>query len=386
MELLRHELYKIYHRKLVYLAALFLIAVGFVYETGSLRTITQNGDMAGLYAKYYSRYEGPVGAEARAFAQKVLSDWSWLKNEIPEKDFYNYATGIQQLAYQIQSADERAETWKNQLSVFRETLARLETHKETDTFLYRDTKLQYEMLESLGTPGVSFALPWQEPIFFPEIFGFAFIMALILLGVAPSFSEEYATGVDALILSSRKGRWKITGAKVLACMLYSASVAVFLLLLNFLFNAAQTGFLGWSSPLQSLTFFTDSFYPLQAGPFFLLQSGLCILGSVLFGLFVLFVSSLCRNVLLPFAGCGGIYMVLYFVAAAPGSMPKWAVEIARFGYSELMRVVPMFWLYRSYNLFGHPVLYPYLLPPFLLLVTGAFVCLTFVVFRRRQVR
>lgn len=285
MELLSHELYKLFSRKYLYLAALFFVVVGGAYLTLNGSYLTQYGDLGGL-SSYYKSCAGPV-------TEKTLA----LSRQYRDRHDAQYGGGLDLLSDDVQNVSANAVSRKSLLAQLSDTIQTLSEKGKEKTYTARDAALQAAMLKRLGAPGVYFTLPWQPILQFPQIDGFAFIAALILLGIAPLFSEEYATGVDELILCSKHGKRKIVTAKVTACVIFCVAAALFFLLLDLLAVAIRASSLGlaWNSPIQSMAPLYGSPYALTIGEYFLLQVLTCTLGAVFLGVFVMLISSLAKT-------------------------------------------------------------------------------------------
>lgn len=76
----------------------------------------------------------------------------------------------------------------------------------------------------------------------------AFIIAICL---APLFSNEYASHMDALILSSRYGKNKAIAAKLLTGVTFAAGITILYLGITLLELSLLYGFHGWKLPVQA---------------------------------------------------------------------------------------------------------------------------------------
>lgn len=100
-----------------------------------------------------------------------------------------------------------------------------------------------------------------------------FFTAFLLIGlavcviIAPIFANEYQTGADAVVLSTRFGRKQIIHAKILAGFLVSSGIFFFATALFMIINFAAYGIQGWNASFQVLSF--TSFYNLTIFQVFL---------------------------------------------------------------------------------------------------------------------
>ncbi|MEH2953560.1 ABC transporter permease subunit [Candidatus Merdisoma sp. JLR.KK011] len=124
-----------------------------------------------------------------------------------------------------------------------------------------------------------------------------FIGCLLVIALAPVFSEEYTRGTDALILTSRHGKRKCAWAKIIASYLFTfLSVGVWLLFQSFVYWK-DFGLDGSGGSVQINNHFL--FYDV---PYFLTNmgaAGYCLIlwigGSLILTALVLLLSALCRS-------------------------------------------------------------------------------------------
>lgn len=90
-----------------------------------------------------------------------------------------------------------------------------------------------------------------------------FAAMVVVICVAPIFAEEYTTRVDALILSSRYGRWKIVAAKIITGFTFAIFVSALYFLVNLLEQIWIYGRGNPSAPIQVLSQFAKSSFPLN---------------------------------------------------------------------------------------------------------------------------
>jgi ABC-type transport system involved in multi-copper enzyme maturation permease subunit len=141
----------------------------------------------------------------------------------------------------------------------------------TGVYDYNSKLLELNMTKSLQEPGVYYNTGVSEIVDFPDKFGFIFLGALVLLGVSPVFSEEYAVNVDALIFSSKNGRRKAVNAKIAASLIFVISAVLFFSMVNVFTNMYFYGGYGWDAPLQSIFDYVISPYSLNIAQYCLLR-------------------------------------------------------------------------------------------------------------------
>ncbi len=89
---------------------------------------------------------------------------------------------------------------------------------------------------------------WEVIISAFELLMFAVLAVCIV--IAPVFSGEYQAGTDAVILSGKYGKTKLTTAKVLAALLFGVLAFTLHTIAAFALPLAAFGIDGWNLPLQ----------------------------------------------------------------------------------------------------------------------------------------
>ena len=123
-----------------------------------------------------------------------------------------------------------------------------------------DTPLQYGYYEG-----------WEVIISSFELLMFALLAVCIV--VAPVFSGEYQAGTDAVILSAKYGKTKLTTAKIAASLLFGTAAFILHIVVACGLPLAAFGADGWNLPLQIAN--TTIPYPLT-----FLQAALINIGII----------------------------------------------------------------------------------------------------------
>ena len=119
---------------------------------------------------------------------------------------------------------------------------------------------------------------WEIIISSFELLMFALLAVCIV--IAPVFSGEYQAGTDAVILSAKYGKTKLTTAKIIASYLFGALAFTLHVVVALGLPLAAFGFDGWDLPLQV----ANTTIPY---PFTFLQAALVNLGVVYLVLFAM---------------------------------------------------------------------------------------------------
>lgn len=383
MELFRHELYKVFTRKMVWIGLIFATVLILFSSFATSSQLTQMyGNMNDFYKHFYSGNEGPITDQLRQKASEwIKTDGKALVLKIQTGQATVQDKQILAFYSQIAQPDTLTDKRTDKISSLKND--EQNTNNEYDK---KKASLNISMLNDIKTSSLYFTLPLGNDIDFPMGLGFVIMGILVLLGVSPIFTEEYSTNMDSLILSSKKGRRSVVTSKILSTIAYCIVVALFVLLLNFLIQAASLGIHGLNAPIQLNSVFTDSPYAITYGTYLLIQFGLSTLACVFFGLLVLFVSSISVNVLLPFFICGALFASTAFINSLGSAVPTALAEFSNLSYTELMRVDELFKSFKAYNLFGQPVLYLNMTVGIYVVVTVLSICLTYISFKRREVK
>ena len=119
---------------------------------------------------------------------------------------------------------------------------------------------------------------WEIIISSFELLMFALLAVCIV--IAPVFSGEYQAGTDAVILSAKYGKTKLTTAKIIASYLFGGLAFTLHVVVALGLPLAAFGFDGWDLPLQV----ANTTIPY---PFTFLQAALVNLGVVYLVLFAM---------------------------------------------------------------------------------------------------
>lgn len=119
---------------------------------------------------------------------------------------------------------------------------------------------------------------WEIIISSFELLMFALLAVCIV--IAPVFSGEYQAGTDAVILSAKYGKTKLTTAKIIASYLFGGLAFMLHVIVALGLPLATFGFDGWDLPLQ----IANTTIPY---PFTFLQAVLVNLGVVYLVLFAM---------------------------------------------------------------------------------------------------
>lgn len=367
IEITKHELFKIFSRKSIYLAAvLFTILFGL-----SIKARNIDGYINGTYT-YYKGMEGRITQEKVDLVQKQKGN----SNNKPQ--------GISLLYSDIMNWVYREKDYSTHLDRLKTEISSI----NKNSFAYKSKLIELNLLERAGNPGyLYYNLAWSEIAQFPETFGFIFAGALILLGLSSVFTDEYIIGMDSIILSSRYGKSKAIAAKVAASILYIVVISVFFYIINIICNVWYYGSWGWNSPSNTLHLVGDIHYSINVWQYCLLQLLIQITGSIALGMIVLALSAMSRHSLIPMF-TGGILLALpdIITKLRMGNRITLYIQMGIcYMYQFAMKVTHVFPHFYVINILGEPV--DYLAVVLLCTITTSLTAIlcAYVVFRNHQV-
>lgn len=120
---------------------------------------------------------------------------------------------------------------------------------------------------------------------------------LIVITVAPVFSEEYSSGMDALILTGKRGKSTCIYAKILASISFSVLLALFTIVLPAAAMVVQYGTKGWDAAIQVAVhgLFWTVPYTVGCMQALALITVFAFIGCILLTCMTLLLSALSRN-------------------------------------------------------------------------------------------
>lgn len=254
-------------------------------------------------------------------------------------------------------------------------------------YAYRRLDLEKKMLESIDFQNFYYQWPAEQMQDYINTDGFIFLGALILIGLSSMFTRESSSGVDQYILSARHGRRTIVHAKLLAALIFVCCVTLFSLSFDLLYWMMTAGNYGWLADIHSIPKYYESPYSMTMLPFFLLKAGFHLFAGCMLAIFVLFVSAISKNTFISFAAAGFIFGFPIAAETFVGEdlLPSWLLNIFPFTWSAAMQVDDLLSTSRTVNVFGYPVLYPFVNVFVLLTVSALALTLLYRFIRRKQI-
>lgn len=379
-----HECYKILMRKSIYVV-LLLIILTMIYANSLPVDMTMKES---VYEDLHDEWGGSITEEKVSIAREQMrqSD-AGDDRTITAKD---RATG--HVHFLFTSASMSHEALMERKASLEEKTARL----NVTSYPYKEASKELGMLEKLGEPYAFYLTGgWRDMFSFIEpATTVIFLSILNLLGITPVFANEFTNRTAGLIMATKHGKKRIITAKILATLTYIAVILFSLHIVNAILQVIKYGGLGgWNIPIQGLSSsleslsmiaFDQSPYALEIWQLyvltFVLQFMACSALAILVILISIIFKSTMQTLLMSSAVLGVPFMLAQF-ALDKGIL----AYIISFNYGEFLKVSGLFEEFHAYNVFGYPMLYPYLFLIVFTVLTIVFIVLIYNRFRHTQI-
>lgn len=334
-KLIKYELYKIYLKKSTIIAMILILL--FTLLTVVVPSIHNNtaAKAKNLVEEYYKN--GSDITKVDRVTQSEQNDLSIYTNL-----FY---------------LDNNEKVYKESISNLKSDLIGMK-HNGINGYRYKSALKELNMRKKLDLKEKPYYFGFWGDIHLGTTSSSILIILVFCLGLGLSgvFSEEYAQGMDSLILSSKHGKKTIINAKIIAACIYSLSV-----FLIFEFTEITSYILtyksleGFNTPMNQLQFYRATPYNLTLFQLYLLEAFMLLAGILAFGLLILLCSSKINNALKTF-----------FVSAALFFIPSYftknlfrldgSILVLLSSYSYFIGPDDLFENFNTFTVFGIPVL------------------------------
>ncbi|QOR67119.1 hypothetical protein IM538_02905 [Cytobacillus suaedae] len=340
MQLLKFELYKIFKQTSVWVT--FIIMLGMSYLSLAYPYESK------IEKEMYQQWEGPITEEVLIQAKNEYA--ALVKKEeqraSDEEVILSDLETMQLWMYQKIILSEHVE---------KENEKRLDELKTVNT---NSAEMEMKMIEEIQLDEFAHHTGPSQTVAFVEFGSFLVLGVMLLIGLAPIYSREYATGMDNYLFSSKKGRIPLAWAKIGAALIYTFFVVVGWMSFNFILNYILHGKEGWDTPIQFYTLYmnpayADSPYAFTMLEYHMIQLGIHLLAGLSFALLIVLISSFCKNALITFFLSASIFIAPEFLG-----MVESLQTILSFSYIQVSRVQFLFNDFKAIDVFGFPVLYP----------------------------
>ena len=384
MKLFRFELRKLLlNKRTLIISAVLLVlycVVGFglsISSFGGLANYSTYNELANAVSGPYNAEQAELSniaydtAKERWGTDEGVSKMSSQDPQLKfDKAYHDYATTVDE----YWNGPVSGQDMDNITGVYplKEQLAELEMAGATDTYDYERYSSQLETELAAGEPEFQNVALWES------LFGvWGGIMAVILLFfpisfiIAPVFTSENTTGMDNIILSSKKGQGQIVAAKVGAVSVTCAITAFLYFAGTFIGTFLPFGTLaGAGTAIRSVSSLTASQISMSIGSFAVLTVVWTIFVAIVYGAVLTLISSKLKSQTATF-GIGIVILLGNVMISALGTTVNDALSIfTDFGFLNTANASAIFGGLTTFNVFGSVVPY-YIMALFVLLAAGA---------------
>lgn len=362
MEIFKWELYKLFRQKIIYLAfiSMMVMSTGFTFYHQS-----------DIEKAVYKDWTGPLTEERIQQAERGEAEFAKKIAEMKEGDWLseedNYASEIYDTIVYAKTLKERPEVNLTEEAI-------------NDP---KKAEIAYNLIERIDNSYFSNMKGPKELTGINSIAGYLMTAALLLIGLSTIYSNEYSSGVDNYLLSTRKGRKTVIWAKIFAALIYALLLIIVIDLWMLFYYYLQFGSDGWDMAIQYYTYLSTSPYPFTFWEYHLVYLGMHVLGGMGFALLIMLVSMLNKNVLLTFIISAAVYILPLIIYEM--SHWEWIGNLMLLSYVHMMKVEYLFVDLKFVNVFGTPILYPIFICIFSLIVSILLIVIMFKVMQRKEV-
>ena len=207
-------------------------------------------------AEYQALFDNPENV-SKDSTQKALNDSAYFKYFFPYSDYWKLINGNYVAPYAYDSSFSAITNMdlENDFDFYATRDEKVNTLLNQDyvdwNFSDSEKTFWLNRMSSVSTPyEYGYHTGWETLLSCLELFVIGIIG--ICICVAGTFSGEYQSGADSIILSSRYGKSKLVTAKILAAFVYSLCVFTLFILIGCGIQLIAFGTDGWNLPVQVL--------------------------------------------------------------------------------------------------------------------------------------
>lgn len=365
MDLIKWELVKIFKQKSLYIIAICLF--------GWFSIIRIDGEELEITKDVYRNWAGPITAEKIEKAQNVNKELTEYFSKNPEPNPRRSAESavVENIAL--------TQNINNTIEERNKSLEKLikSAKEDGDTALASKLELQKDMYNDIKLDKISYYGAPREAIDFVNVFGLILTGVFLLIGLSGIYSNEHASGVENYILSAKNGRAKTMVAKLFAAFIFTSVVVFVWEIFNLAMRTAIYGTEGWDLPIQLSHKYFASPYSLTFMEYHMMQVGIHLLAALAFAGVVVLISTLSKSTMLSFFVSGVLFGIPVLAQSIMDIESIWLNKALTFTLTNIMKVEGMYMNFMSVDIFGQPVLAPFVG------VAVSFIVLTFAVFFAR---
>ncbi|MGH4121565.1 MAG: ABC transporter permease [Clostridium sp.] len=380
MELLKHELYKIFSKKGLYISLLVMSMV--VFLPMILPLVNQvNRDFGSTkeLQSYSKPYEGNVNNYKDVTAELLNKLQMYKGKDTIKSNIYNFIIG----EYSFQGKPRMAaisDIMKKTKNTFVDKIGRinggvhdfeayelkdldnniklLEIQDKVNTYEYKNKVLASNMYNKVSTPNVYYNEGWWRVIWIMSSLSPFLIVTMLLLGVSPTFAGEYESKVAPILLSTKNGRVKIMKTKILAAIIYTITVVSVVNLVGLTVIMFVFGIGGWNAPMQCLSDYICSPYNFTIIQFWLVAMLTSIVGYIIFTGVIILISNISKSSLTTFFLTAFVFSLPIIIEKLVVTSGSWTKVILNLSINQFMKGTKIYEVLYTVNVLGKPIIYP----------------------------
>jgi len=356
IDLIKLELYKIFSKKSVIIVLILTVLFSIFNVVGQSVYLKYKGlDSIDDAYSVMKKYEG------RVITQKDISNIDRTKENLIQKEKSGKKLTKEEIIYMNYSYDiivnpDPTYIVNNQyyrLNEIKDEISNLEKEGKTDTYEYKNIKYVYSKVKNIEEPKYYFKTGWYITTDFKVIA--TLISILIVVGLAPIFSDEYQSNSAQIMLSCRYGKNELVLSKILSGLIFTAIVFIIINSI-YMMSALSYDFIGWDKPLELFKYYRLTPYDMRIIDFYIVGLGISFIGAILFALVTMLMSLLVKNNMISLLLSLGMYYIPMFLS---NFVPIEVLSrvFKEISLAEAIKVEGMFIYPNTYNIFGNPTLY-----------------------------
>jgi ABC-type transport system involved in multi-copper enzyme maturation permease subunit len=356
IDLIKLELYKIFSKKSVIIVLILTVLFSIFNVVGQSVYLKYKGlDSIDYAYSVMKKYEGRVITQedisnidrtVENSIQKEKSGKKLTKEEIVYMNFSYDVIVNPDPTYRVNNQYYTLNEIKNEIS-------NLEKEGKTGTYEHKNIKYVYSKVKNREEPKYYFKTGWYITTEFKVIA--TLISILIVVGLAPIFSDEYQSNSAQIMLSCRYGKNELVLSKILSGLIFTAIVFIIINSI-YMMSALRYDFIGWDKPLELFKYYRLTPFDMRIIDFYIAGLGVSFIGATLFALVTMLMSLLVKNNMISLLLSLGVYYVPMllsdFIPIAVLSRVFKEINLA-----ESIKVEGIFIYPNTYNIFGNPTLY-----------------------------
>ena len=356
LDLIKFELYKIFSKKSLRIVLLLTVLFGiFNVVSESVYLKYQGLDSIDDVYSVMKEYEGKVITEESVIkAEKTVNDLkekSSRGEKLTKKEivYMNYLYDIMGPTDPMYIINNKYYT----INEMKDEINKLKNENKANTYEYKNLNFIYEKVNDIEESKFYFSHGWMLTTDFNVIA--TLLTALIAVGLAAIFSDEYQSNSAQIMLSCKYGKDKMVLSKIITGLIFT--VIIFTIINSvYMLGAFIYDFIGWDKPLELFKYYKNTPFNMRVIDFYMAGLGISFIGVILYSLVTMLMSLLAKNNMISLLLSLGLYYVpAFFANFIP--MDSIGRVFREINLATAVRVEGMFVDANTYNILGTPVLY-----------------------------